>query len=58
MHFEHLKSLLNQVAQVGCLSLGVVDLVTKVSVADLEQVEDGKDLAIVGYECLTNGVRA
>jgi hypothetical protein len=56
VHFEHLKSLLNKVTQVGCLSLRVVNLVTDVSVADLEQVEDGEDLAIVGYEGLTNGV--
>jgi hypothetical protein len=55
---KHFKCLLNQVTQIGCLSLRVVDLVTEVLVTDLEQVENGKNLAIVGYEGLTNGVGA
>lgn len=58
MDLKHFKCLLNQVTQVGSLSLRVVNLVAEVLVADLEQVEDGKDLAIVGYEGLTNGVGA
>lgn len=58
MDLKHLQGLLDQVAKVGCLSLRVVNLVADVSVADLEQVEDGEDLAVVGYECLTDGVRA
>ena len=53
---EHLESLLDEVAEVGCLALAVVDLVTDVLVADLEKVEDGKDLSVVGNECLTDGV--
>jgi len=55
---KHLQGLLDQVAKVGCLSLRVVNLVADVSVADLEQVEDGEDLAVVGNEGLTDGVRA
>lgn len=55
---KHLQGLLDQVTKVGCLSLRVVNLVADVSVADLEQVEDGEDLAVVGHEGLTDGVRA
>ena len=59
---EHFEGLLNQIAQVGSLSLRVVNtlyevnLVTEVLVADLEEVEYGEDLSVVGDESLTNGV--
>ena len=55
---EHLEGLLDQVAQVKALPLAVIDLVTQVEVLDLEQVEDGQDLPVIGHEGLTNGVRA
>ncbi len=58
VNLKHLKSLLNKISQVGCFSLRIVNLVTEVSVTDLEQVENGEDLTIVGYKSLTNGVRA
>ena len=58
VHLEHLEGLLDEVSQVGCLALAVVDLVTNVLVADLEEVQHRKDLSIVGNEGLTNGVRA
>ena len=49
---------MDEVSQVGSLALAVVDLVTNVLVADLEEVQHRKDLSIVGNEGLTNGVRA
>jgi hypothetical protein len=55
---EHLKSLLDQVAEVGCLALAVVDLITKVLVSDFEEVENWEDLSVVGDKGLTNGVGA
>lgn len=58
VNLEELECLLNQVSQVLSLSLAVVDLVTEVVVADLEKVEDGEDLSVVGDEGLTDGVGA
>ncbi len=58
MNLEHFEGLLDEVTQVGSLALAVVDLITNVLVADLEQVQDGEDLSVVGDEGLTNGVRA
>jgi hypothetical protein len=58
MDLEHLKSLLDQVAEVGCLALAVVDLITKVLVSDFEEVENWEDLSVVGDKGLTNGVGA
>lgn len=58
MDLEHLKSLLDQIAEVGCLALAVVDLITKVLVSDFEEVEDWEDLSVVGDKGLTNGVGA
>lgn len=58
MNLEHLEGLLDQVTKVGSLSLGVVDLVAEVLVLDLEEVEHGQDLTVVGYEGLTDGVTA
>lgn len=58
MNLEHLEGLLDEVSQVGCLALAVVDLVTDVLVADLEKVQHGEDLSVVGNECLTDGVGA
>ena len=58
MNFEHFEGLLDKVTQVSSLTLAVVDLVTNVLVADLEEVQDGEDLSVVGDEGLTNGVRA
>ena len=56
MDLEHLKSGLNQVAEVGRLALAVIDLVSNVLVADLEQVQHGQDLSVVRNEGLTDGV--
>ena len=58
MNLEHFEGLLDEVAQVSSLTLAVVDLITNVLVADLEEVQDGEDLYVVGDEGLTNGVRA
>jgi len=58
MDLEHLKSLLDQVAEVGCLALAVVDLITKVLVSDFEEVKHWEDLSVVGDKGLTNGVGA
>lgn len=58
MDLEHLEGLLDQVAEVGSLALRVVDLVAEVLVLDLEEVEDGEDLAVVGDEGLSDGVAA
>jgi hypothetical protein len=58
MNFEELECLLNQVSQVLALSLAVVDLVTEIVVADLEEIEDRKDLSVVGNESLSDGVGA
>ena len=55
---EKFQSGHDQVAEVGGLALLVVDLVTEVVVLCLEQVHDGQDLAVVGHEGLTDGVRA
>ena len=55
---EKLKRCLDKVTEVGGLALRVVDLVSKVLVAHLEEVEDGEDLTVVGHESLTNGVTA
>ena len=58
VNLEHLQSGLDEIAQVLSLPLAVVDLVAEVVVADLEQVQHGQDLSVVGDEGLTNGVRA
>ena len=47
---------MDEVSQVVLLALAVVDLVTDVVVAVLEQIEDGQDLAVVRDQCLTNGL--
>ena len=56
--FEHFKSWLYEIAKISWLSLTVVDLVAEVLVLDLEKVKNGKDLSVVGYEGLSDGVRA
>ena len=55
---EKLESLLNKVSQILSLSLSVVDLVSQVLVACLEQVHHWENLSVVWHEGLTNGVRA
>jgi hypothetical protein len=55
---EHFEGLLDEVAQVSSLTLAVVDLITNILVADLEEVQDGEDLSVVGDEGLANCVRA
>lgn len=56
MELKHLKGLLNEITQVGCLSLTVVNLVSQVLVLDLEQIHHWEDLTVVGDQCLTDGV--
>jgi len=58
VHLEELESLLDEVAEVASLSLGVVNLVSQVEVLGLEQVHHWQDLSVVWHESLTNGVRA
>jgi hypothetical protein len=58
VHLEHLECRLNQVSQVLSLSLTVVNLVPKVVVADLEQIQHRQYLSIVWNQCLTDGVTA
>ena len=58
VRFEWLKGLLNEVTQVLALSLRVIDLVSNVLVAGLEQVQHWEDLSVVWHESLTNGLRA
>jgi hypothetical protein len=58
VHLEQLKGLLDEITQVEAFSLAVIDLVTDVGVLGLEQVHDWKNLSVVWYECLTNGIRA
>ena len=55
---EKLESRLDEVSKVLALSLAVVDLVSKVVVANLEQVQHGEDLTVVGYKSLSYGVTA
>jgi len=55
---EEFESSLDEVTQVVDLALTVVDLVSNVLVLGLEEVEDGKDLSVVGYEGLTDGIGA
>ena len=58
MLLEHFEGSLDQVTKVHLLPLAVHDAVSDVLVALLEQVEDGKDLTVVGDECLTDGLGA
>jgi len=58
VRLEHLKRLLDQVAENQALALRVLDLVAQVSIAHLEQVHHGQDLSVVGHESLAYGVGA
>jgi len=58
MLLEELKGALDEVSQDHSFTLAVLDLVSKVQVAGLEEVENGEDLSVVGYEGLTNSLRA
>ena len=58
MLLEEFESGLDEVTQVLGFTLGVVDLVAEVVVVCLEQVEDGKDLSVVGHEGFADGVGA
>jgi len=49
---------LDQITQVESFSLAVVDIVTDVSVALLEEVHNWQDLSLVGHKSFTNSVRA
>ena len=58
MLLEHLEGGLDEVAKVHLLPLTVDNRVSNVLVALLEQVEDGQDLAVIGHQSLTDGLRA
>lgn len=58
MNLEHFEGLLDEISEVGGLALAVVDLVSKVLVADLEQVEHGEDLTVIRDESLADRVTA
>ena len=53
-----LECLLDKIAEVLLLALGVVDSVALVEVLLLEEVHDGQNLAVVGHEGLADGVAA
>ena len=56
--FKHLQCLRNHITQILTLALAVVDWVSLIQVPGLEEVHDGKNLTVVGYKGLTNGVTA
>jgi len=58
VHLEELERLLDQIAEVLLLALGVIDAVTHVEVVRLEQVHDGKDLTVIRHESFTDGITA
>jgi len=58
VHLKQFQCLLDQISKVVSLSLTVVDFVAQVCILDFEKVHDWQDLSVVGYECLSNGVRA
>lgn len=58
MGLKHLEGVLDQVTQDEAFALRVLNLVTKVSVALLEQVHHGQNLAIVGHQSLADSVTA
>lgn len=49
MHFEQFQSLLDQVAQVVSLPLGVINLVSEVFVLGLVKIQHRQDLSVVGH---------
>jgi len=55
---EHFKRVLNQVAHVESLSLGVVNLVAEVGIALLEKVHNGQNLSVVGHKSFSDSVTA
>lgn len=56
MGLEKLERLLDQIAEVKCLPLRIIDLISQVLVLCLVEVEYGEDLAVVGHEGLTDSV--
>merc|ERR1739838_735050 len=58
MHLEKLEGLLDQIAQIGGFPLRVINLVTQVGIASLEQVHDRQDLSVVRHQSLANSIRA
>jgi len=56
VNFEHLESLLNQITKVLSLALRVIDLVAKIVIFNLEQIQNRQDLSVVGDQSLSNGV--
>jgi len=57
MLLEEFEGALDEVTHVHVLTLVVLDLVSEVLVSGLEEVEDGKDLSVVGHQSFTDGVR-
>ena len=57
MSFHLLQGLLDQVTNVVCILLRVVDGVADVFVSMSEQIHNGQDLAIVGHEGLCDCLR-
>ena len=55
---KQFEGLLDQVAEVKGLPLCIINLVSKVLVLRFVQVEYWEDLPVVGYEGLTDSVRA
>ena len=55
---EQFQGLYNEVAQVAALALVVLDFVADVGIAVSEDVEDGQNLAVVGYQGFTDHVPA
>ena len=58
VRFKQLEGLLDKVTQVLAFSLRVINHVSNVLVAHLEQVHHWEDLSVVWHESLTNGLRA
>ena len=58
MHLKHLKGWLDEVTQVLTLSLAVINLITKVVIANLKQVKHRQNLSVVGDEGLADSVTA
>jgi hypothetical protein len=49
VRFKHLKGVDDKIAQVLALALTVINFISLVQVASLEEVHDGEDLAVVWH---------
>lgn len=49
MNLHHIQSLVDQVSYVSLMALAVVNLISYVCVAVLEQIKNREDLSVVGY---------